>query len=320
MRRTAPSEAAALRAAVAEDIPAIDTAARAWTGLGVDLPATRIRVVSRDGWVAANLVGLRGALAPIEDRLGERRLARPALSVQLGGLFGLLSTKVLGQFVLPLGGPGQAQLVIVGPNVLELSERYGPLATDVRRTVLLHELTHRLQFDAVPWLGDHLRGILVRYLEASRVDPSAVLAAIGRLPDAVRALREDRDVTPLMTIVLTDEQREIVDEAQALMTLLEGHGTAVMYAAADGLVSDPPTVRDALERSRSDWKSRVLGAVAGIEMKRRQYQKGETFVREVVEAAGVDGLNRAFARPETLPTLDEIADAPRWLDRVGVDR
>jgi DNA-directed RNA polymerase subunit omega len=41
---------------------------------------------------------------------------------------------------------------LVGPNVLDLGDEHGPLATDIRRTVLLHEVTHRLQFDATPWL------------------------------------------------------------------------------------------------------------------------------------------------------------------------
>lgn len=320
VRRTSAADAARLRAEISADLPAVDAAARAWTELGVDLPATRVRVVSRSGWVHANLIGLRGALEPLARRLTGRRVASGALSVQLGGLFGLLSTKVLGQYVLPLGGAGQAQLIVVGPNVLELTERYGPLASDVRRTILLHELTHRLQFDAVPWLGDHLRSILVRYLESSRVDPGVLFEIIARIPEVLRSVREEQEVAPLLTLVLTEEQRAIVDEAQALMSLLEGHGTAAMYAAADGLVEDPEQVRDAIERRRSDFTSRMVGALSGMDMKRRQYRDGELFVRRVVDQAGVDGLNRAFAAPDNLPTLEEISEPQRWVDRVGLRR
>jgi coenzyme F420 biosynthesis associated uncharacterized protein len=315
-RRTDAVIAARLRADVATDIPALDDAARRWTQLGADLPPTRIRVVSRVGWVEANLIGLRGALDPLAERVTSPAVTARLLSLQLGGLLGLLSTKVLGQYVLPLGGAGQAQLILVGPNVVDLSERYGALAADVRRTIILHELTHRLQFDGVPWLGDHLRGILVRYLESSRLDPGALIDAIGRVPDVIREARQEQKVAPLLRLVLTDAQREIVEEAQALMTLLEGHGNATMFAAGEELIADPEQVRRSLDRRRSDLTSKVLGAVAGMEMKRRQYRDGELFVRHVVDAVGIEGLNRVWTSPETLPTLEEIDAPDAWIARV----
>ncbi|MDP8960913.1 MAG: zinc-dependent metalloprotease [Actinomycetota bacterium] len=311
-----PAQVAQLRARIAADVAAADDSARDWTGLGTDLPPTRVRVVSRTGWVQANLIGLRGAFDPLAERLAGRQVAARFVGWQVGTLLGLLSTKVLGQYILPLGGPGQAQLVLVGPNLLELSRRLGPLADDVRRVVLVHELAHRLQFDGVPWLGDHLRGLLGRYLESARLDPGAVLEALSRLPDALRALREERSITPLLQAVLSEEQRAVVDEAQALMSLLEGHGNATMYSAARGFVRDPDRVREALERRHSDFFGRLLTAVAGLDLKRRQYRDGEAFVRTVVGRVGTAGLNAAFNDPGSLPTLDEISAPETWLARV----
>jgi coenzyme F420 biosynthesis associated uncharacterized protein len=301
---------------VAPAVAALDEAAREWTGLGADLPPTRVRVVSRVGWTEANLVGLRGALAPLSRQVSNPAVAGGMLSVQIGALLGVLSAKVLGQYILPLGGPGQAQLVLVGPNVVDLSERYGALAADVRKTILLHELTHRLQFDSVSWLGDHLRGILARYLAASRLDARALVEALGRIPDVLRDLREEHHVAPLLELVLTEQQRAIVEEAQALMTLLEGHGNATMFGAAGGYVRDPDTVRTALDRRRSDVIGRVLGAAAGLDMKRRQYSEGEAFVRAVVERVGIGGFNRVWTSPDALPTLEEIGRPERWVARV----
>lgn len=314
--RASPAQVAQLRARVATDVAEADESARAWSGLGVDLPPTRVRVVSRAGWVQANLIGLRGAFDPLAERLAGRQVAARFVGWQVGMLLGLLSTKVLGQYILPLGGPGQAQLVLVGPNLLELSRRLGPLTDDVRRVVLVHELAHRLQFDGVPWLGDHLRGLLGRYLDSARLDPGAVLEALSRLPDALRALREERSITPLVQAVLNEEQRAVVDEAQALMSLLEGHGNAAMYSATRGFVRDPDHVREALERRHSDLFARLLTAVAGLDLKRRQYREGEAFVRTVVERVGTAGLNAAFRDPGSLPTLDEISAPERWLARV----
>jgi coenzyme F420 biosynthesis associated uncharacterized protein len=240
------------------------------------------------------------------------------LGTQLGALLGLLSTKVLGQFVLPLGGPGGGQLLVVGPNVLALADDHGALAGDIRRTVVLHEVTHRLQFDATPWLGDHLRGLLTRYLEHARVDRNAIAELAPRLPQAIAKAKETGSVQPLLETVLSPEQAAIVEEAQGLMTLLEGHGNATMYEAADtDLITDPEGVRAAMAARRNDVTTKILTAVAGMELKRRQYREGERFVREVIDLAGVDGLNRAFATPENLPRPEDVEDPPAWLARVS---
>jgi coenzyme F420 biosynthesis associated uncharacterized protein len=316
-RRSDPVDSARLRAEVLADLPAIDAAARSWTGLGADLSPTDVRVIGRLAWVRANLAGMRGAFEPLADRLqGRRRLASRVLGSQVGALLGLLSGKVLGQYVLPLGTDGGGELVVVGPNVLELGEEDAELAVDVRRTVLLHEVTHRLQFDGAPWLGGHLRSILDRYLEHARLDPAVLLEAAPRLPEAIAQVRATGTIQPLVDTVLAPEQVEVLAEAQGLMSLLEGHGNAVMFDAGGDLVADPEAVREALAARRGDVTSRVLTAVAGLETKRRQYREGEAFVRAVLDIGGIGALNRAFERPENLPHGDEVDDAAAWLARL----
>jgi coenzyme F420 biosynthesis associated uncharacterized protein len=315
-----PDRVAALRRDIAQEMAQVDRAARAWTGLGVDLPPTEGAVVGRLGWVRANLAAIRGAFDPLAARLERRRaLASRVLGVQLGALLGLMSTKVLGQYVLPLGGPGGGQLVIVGPNLLALAEEHGTVAGDIRRSVLVHEITHRLQFDGAPWLGDHLRGLLRRYLEGTRLDTAALLGVAADLPGAVTRVVATGSVTPLLEAVLSEEQYDVIMEAQGLMSLLEGHGNAAMYLGSGPVVDDAAAVREALDSRRGDVTSRILTAVAGLDMKRRQYAEGEVFVREVVERAGVGTLNRAFDGPDTLPRPDDIADPDAWLRRVGAD-
>lgn len=316
-RRSDPAASARLREEVAADMPAIDEAARRWTRLGQDLAPTTVRVIGRRAWVRANLAGLRGAFDPLGDKLeGRRVVASRALGVQLGALLGLLSSKVLGQYVLPLGRDGGGELVVVGPNVLELGEDDPRLAVDVRRCVLLHEVTHRLQFDGAPWLGGHLQSLLDRYLEHTRLDTANLLEVGSRLPDAVTRVRDTGSVQPLLEVVLTPEQVEVMGEAQGLMSLLEGHGNAAMFDAGDGLVSDGQAVRDALAQRRGDITSKILTAVAGLETKRRQYREGEAFVRGVLDLGGVDALNHAFERADNLPGADEVDDPAGWLARV----
>ena len=313
-----PDRVSALRREVAQDMAEVDRAARQWSGLGVDLPPTEGAVVGRLGWVRANLAAIRGAFDPLAARLQRRRaVASRVLGAQLGSLLGLMSTKVLGQYVLPLGGPGGGQLVIVGPNLLSLADEHGPMAADIRRSVLVHEVTHRLQFDGAPWLGDHLRGLLREYLDGTRLDPAALVGMAADLPGAVSRVVATGSVTPLLEAVLTEDQYGVIQRAQGLMSLLEGHGNAAMYLGSGPVVSDAEAVRQALDSRRGDVTSKILTAVAGLDMKRRQYAEGEQFVRAVVDRAGVAGLNRAFDGPDQLPGPDDIADPDAWLRRVG---
>lgn len=316
-RRSSRAEVAALRDEVQRDLPRIDAAARAWSRLGEGLTPVQATVVGRTGWVRVNLAAMRGLFEPIRERLERRPGAAKVLGVQIGALFGMLSAKVLGQYVLPLGGPGGGQLVIVGPNVLDLADRHGELATDIRRAVVLHEVTHRLQFEASPWLGDHLRTLVDRYLSHTRQGGFPIGEVAPKLPELIDEVRRTGTIQPLLGAVLTDEQVEVVTEAQGMMSLLEGHGNAAMFSAAPAdLIADPEGVRDALANRRSDVTSKVLSAVAGLEMKRRQYREGEEFVREVIDLGGVAGLNEAFAGPDRLPVADEVADPQGWLARV----
>ena len=319
-RPSEPAHVAELRATVRSELPEIDAAARTWTGLGADLPPTEAAVVGRIGWVRLNLAALRGAFDPLAERLSDRRItrARRVLGAQLGAVFGLLSSKVIGQYILPLGGPGGGQLVVVGPNLLDLAQANGAIADDIRRSVLLHEVTHRLQFDGTDWMGEHLRDLLGRYLAGTRIDPGALVELAGRLPSAMLKAKQTGTFEPLVKALLTPEQVAVMEEAQGLMSLLEGHGNAAMHLGAAGVVNDPDGVAEAIERRRgSDVTTRILVAVAGLELKQRQYTEGEAFVRAVVEDGGVARLNRAFETPEHLPTLAEIGDPEQWLGRVA---
>jgi coenzyme F420 biosynthesis associated uncharacterized protein len=316
-RRNDPVAVARLRAEIADDLPRIDEAARRWTQLGADLPPVEARVIGRLSWVRTNLSACAAPSTRSATVCPVAAASRPGCSgCSSVRCSGLLSTKVLGQFVLPLGGPGGGELLVVGPNVLELGEQHGELATDIRRTVVLHEVTHRLQFDGAPWLGDHLRGLIDRYLADARVDREAVLELAPGCPGRRRRQAHRHDPAAV-DAVLTPEQAEIVHEAQGLMSLLEGHGNAAMFdAAAEDLIADPDAVRAALNERRGDVTSKVLTAVAGMEMKRRQYREGEEFVRGVLEIGGMAALNRAFDRPEHLPRGDEVADPAGWVARV----
>jgi putative hydrolase len=103
------------------------------------------------------------------------------------------------------------------------------------------------------------------------------------------------------------------------MAMIEGHAEHVMDAAGTDVLPDLAELRDALQRRRRERTPvmRILEKLLGLEMKMRQYETGKAFCDTVVARAGVEGLNRAWAAPEALPTWAELEDPPAWLERTA---
>jgi uncharacterized protein (DUF2342 family) len=123
-----------------------------------------------------------------------------------------------------------------------------------------------------------------------------------RAAEVIRQGRNPLDDGGIVGLFASAEQRAVLDEVQALMSLLEGHGNFVMSE---------------LGRRHSGGVTSMVNKLLGFEMKMRQYDVGERFVRAVVDEAGLSALDPAWRAPELLPTLDEMQTPHQWLERVG---
>ena len=185
--------------------------------------------------------------------------------------------------------------------------------------VTLHEVTHAVQFSAVPWLHGYLSGLVRELLQSAelRLDTPRKLrlpspAEIRRVGEALR--RGD-----LIAIVTSHAERATLDRVQAVMAVIEGHAEHVMDAVAPDLLPNLPKLREAIDRRRRSQSglSRLLGKLLGMDMKMRQYEQGKIFCDTVVRERGVAALHHAFSGPEALPSLEEIRDPWAWLARTA---
>lgn len=320
---TTPDERARLRTDLATAVDEASPLVVAATGLVVDGPAARASILSRGAWVDTNLRGLQRILDPLAARIVPEGSSWPAfrrraIGGQLGLLLGYASRKVLGQYDPFLPPDDDGLLTFIGPNVIEAERLTGVPARDFRFWIALHEVTHRVQFGSTPWLRGHLASLAEAYVGAVADEPDRVGR---RLRSIAERVREETAVGPgLMLQLMTGPQRDLFRRMQGLMSLLEGHATYVMNVVARPRVADLDGMRRALRRRR-----RVAGAerafqrATGFEMKVRQYDAGERFVRTVVDRIGMDGFNAVWSAARMLPDAREIAEPQRWLARVRKD-
>ena len=326
-----------------------DQAVAEYTGLGGDLPPPVAEPLDRGQWVEANLATLRRILRPLAEKVAERKAwkasgpmpaamrtsTRAIAGAQAGTLLGYVGQRVLGQYDLPMPGPDQAAspngdsalavrahgegtVWYVVPNIVATERRHRFRPGDFRLWIALHETTHRRQFRGVPWLPGHIQGLLDEYLGSVEVDDEALRRLTQRLQGLARRVIAGEKIE-LLDLLVTPEQRAIVDRVQATMTVLEGHGEFVMDQLGDRLVPDHQHMHDTLRARRNapGAAERLIQQLLGFRQKLDQYAMGEKFVRRLFERGGMATVNRVFAEPAALPTLDEVRDPDRWLARAG---
>lgn len=293
---------------------------RAVTGLVPPGEPGEATVVDRGGWAEGNVEGFRAVLDPLTATLLKGKTpGRTATAVtgkvaglQMGSVLAFLSSKVLGQyevFLPPEHTTGR--LTLVAPNIVETEQRLGVDPGDFRLWVALHEVTHRTQFTAVPWLHDHVRGEIEALLTASRLDDPVAL--LGRVKEGLTERR------PFVEVVQTPEQRVVMDRVTAFMSLLEGHAEHVMDGVGPTVVPTVVHIRERFQQRRAQRGGpldRLLRTLLGLDLKALQYAEGKAFVDHCVGEVGMARFNRVWESPETLPTREEVRDPQAWVARV----
>src|SRR6202012_3112589 len=149
------------------------------TGLRTDGAVPEARIIDRPG-------GIRAAAESMGTMTGGTEKPRGAISgrltgAQTGAVLAFVSSCILGQYD-PFSDGGV--LLLVYPNVIAVERQLRVEPSDFRLWVCLHEVTHRVQFTANPWLSGYMSQALGVLTQESSDDVAQVL---GRLADFVRS-------------------------------------------------------------------------------------------------------------------------------------
>jgi coenzyme F420 biosynthesis associated uncharacterized protein len=274
--------------------------------VGVRLP--RFEAVDREGWLDLNLAILRRVIDPVLElgRVPNSLVVdagRAGIDRYVGFMLGFLGRRVLGQYDPQLLGtePVTADgLYLVETNVEEWAKKADLPGEDLRRWLILHEMTHAWQFAAHPWLRADMEQSIRVLLESTtkQAPPAARLAAfLGVLPAQWRVMRR----------------------MQGTMSLVEGYSNLVMNELGARLLPGFEAIEEAY-RERSSRKSileLLIWKLSGLDLKLQQYRLGEAFAKAIYDAHGMEVLNLAWQGPQTMPRLEELSKPESWFRRVA---
>jgi coenzyme F420 biosynthesis associated uncharacterized protein len=303
-----------------------------YTGMEIPSSALQIRVLNRRQWLETNIDAFQTVLRPLEElyeRASSKRnlltlfLGNPLqalLSHQVGLMLGYLAQRVLGQYDVALLGrePLQdGQLYFVDPNIRSTQYQLGLTGSDFSMWIALHETTHAFEFEAHPWLRDHFNYLLKQYL--ADLEPEIEHLSQQLSPDGLADLMERiRQGESWLLWALTPRQRELFDQMQALMCIVEGYSNHVMRQVGQQILPsfDLIEARVAARQQQRSSAQRLLARLTGLDLKMEQYRLGEQFAEIVVEQRGLSFLQKVWQGPEALPTLEEISHPASWIARM----
>jgi coenzyme F420 biosynthesis associated uncharacterized protein len=289
------------------------------TGLVANGAVPAARIVDRPEWVRAAAESMRVMTNGTEKPRGF--LTGRITGAQTGAVLAFVASGILGQYD-PFAAAKEGCLLLVYPNVIAVERQLRVEPSDFRLWVCLHEVTHRVQFTANPWLSEYMSQALGLLTRDAGEDIGQV---VSRLADFVRnrgvgdADGSSSGILGLVRAVQSEPQRQALDQLLVLGTLLEGHADHVMDAVGPMVVPSVATIRRRFDERRQRKQpplQRLLRALLGLDAKLSQYTRGKAFVDHVVGRVGMERFNTIWSGPDTLPLPTEIEDPQRWIDRV----
>ena len=288
--------------------------------LGTELPGVvdRVEVVDRAAWVAREHRGVRRA-----HRHARGRAARPdaparaagfakatmtlanrwVTTRQLGLLLGFMGQRVLGQYDLALlsaetdARPAPVRRGEHPPHGAghgrAARTRSGPGSRSTRRPTRSSSRRTRGCGRTSPggWSASCRCSARTR-----RRSGGTRCRSLGRRRSAATGRRDDQH---WMERLMSDEQRRLFRETQAIMSLLEGFGDHVMDEVGKDLVPGVERISARFHGRRQQRTpfERAMLRITGLDLKMEQYRKGEVFVAEIERLAGAAALRRLWDVP-----------------------
>jgi putative hydrolase len=241
--------------------------------------------------------------------------------MQAGSMVGQLAFRALGQYDLPMPRPGRDELMLVSATIDAFANDWSLAPDDVRLWVCLREAAYNAVLGR-PHVHNRLDRLIGDYVGAFAPNPQSLEERLSQFdptdPNTLQAAFGDP--ATLLGELQNDEQRRLQVPLRSLLAAVAGYVDHIMDVVGRRLIGSYGPLTEALRRRRLEENggAKVLGQMFGVALDEASYERGQAFVRGILERAGTEGLDRLWRSERELPTPAEL-DAPGlWLARIDL--
>ena len=206
-------------------------------------------------------------------------------------------------------------LSVIVPNI----ERF--VVPDIdEREVHLWTVANEVAFRAtcdVPWVQDHLSGLVAAFAEATKIDPSKLSGLVlgGSDPNALEKAIEDAG--GIESLVGGEDAEGPRNELEAFLGTIAGCSRLLARRAIGPLC---PSF-DLISESRDEQRAQNVapGTIGVGPVPSDLITAGDAFNQEVEKRYGDDALETLWADPSRMPSASELRDPTEWAARVLLD-
>lgn len=324
-----------------EDVHAAEVLVSGYTRLTVEEPA-RSEVIGRREWVERSFSGWGWLLSHLAQRFSDLvtgfasergdevnpmgavmgQIAPLLLGMQAGTLVGQVARDSLGRYDPPIPRDDDGHLFFVGTNVDETIAAYDFEPDSFRRWLALEDVSRHTVIAANPWVGRYRRSLFMQLIDSIEIDASDLETRLVDLQTrGPEALQEGMGGGEMLPLVPTERHRGSLDRLRAFTAALDGYAHQTASAVSASFVGDATRIEEGMRRrSASPTEGEAMfQAMLGITFDKTLEQSGATFCAAIAELRGIPSLNRMWAAPDNLPTIDEIKDPFAWIERILVE-
>lgn len=255
------------------------------------------------------------------------RVLGPAMGgIAAGTIVGRLAQRAFGGYELPIPRLDKAPLMLVFPNIDSFSSLWSLSRDDLRLHVCLHEVVYNKVF-SIKHVRDKVEALLLRHASSFNVNATYVEELFDNVDLSTgpeKALTEIHatmnNPESLLKSMRSSAQEDLQPELTALLAAIMGYVDYVVDSIGSTLIKSYEQLCEALQRHRTELSTsdRFAERMLGLEIDQSQHDRGNAFIKGIVERAGEESLKRLFDDPSNLPTPAEV-DAPGlWLARIDL--
>ena len=283
-----------------------------------------VRIHDRRSWASSHTDALAYLAEPLAAKfVGSGPLPEalqplgPALiGLQVGGMIGAMSHRVLGAFDVGLPAGREEPPGYVVTNVEEFARDSVLDPRQVRLWTAMHETTHVAAM-TLPWVREYAVMRVDAFVESLEIDEEGIAERMEALqdPEALQRMVEGGGAMP--SLLSATGGTEQLEDVRTLMAIVEGYADHLVDRCVGSLVPQVAALREAIDRRRAEPSpgERMLTQMIGLDLQHARYRLGSTFCAEVARRWGEDAVDRLWDGPDALPRAGDLEDPVAWAAR-----